>query len=62
MPRMKFPREVRSLILAGDNNEAGRKAVVAARITHSSNGLLVEEVYPDPPFKDWNDQLMGVRS
>lgn len=62
MPRMKFPRDVRSLIIAGDNNAAGRKAVVAARIVHSSNGLMVEEVYPDAPFKDWNDQLMGVRS
>lgn len=62
MPRMKFPREVRSLILAGDNNAAGRKAVVAARIVHSSNGLSVEEVYPDAPFKDWNDQLRGIRS
>lgn len=62
MPRMKFPRQVRSLILAGDNNEAGRKAVVAARMVHSSAGLAVEEIYPDAPFKDWNDQLRGVRS
>ncbi|WP_162928339.1 CHC2 zinc finger domain-containing protein [Sphingopyxis terrae] len=62
MPRMIFPRAVQSLILAGDNNIAGRKAVVAARIVHSSQGLKVEEVFPDPPFKDWNDQLMGVRS
>ncbi len=62
MPRMKFPRMVRSLILAGDNNEAGRAAVAKARIIHASSGLSVEEVYPDAPFKDWNDQHMGVRS
>lgn len=62
MQRMKFPPAVRSLILAGDNNAAGRKAVIAARIVHSARGLSVDEVYPDPPFKDWNDQLRGVRS
>lgn len=62
MPRMKFPRSVRSLILAGDNNQAGRAAVAKARIVHAASGLSVEEVYPDAPFKDWNDQHMGVRS
>jgi len=58
---MKFPSPVRSLVIAGDNNEAGRKAAAKARIVHTDRGLSVQEVYPDAPFKDWNDQLLGVR-
>lgn len=62
LSKMQFPPEVTSLILAGDNNEAGREAVATAHQTYASRGLSVQEVYPDAPFKDWNDQLRGVRT
>lgn len=62
LSKYNFPSDVRSLIIAGDNNEAGRKAAAKARIIHTARGLTVQEVYPDPSFRDWNDQLMGVRS
>lgn len=62
LSRMNFPLAVQSLIIAGDNNNAGRAAAAKARIIHGGRGLTVQEVYPDMPFKDWNDQLMGVRS
>jgi len=58
---VKFPPTVRSLQIAGDNNPAGRQAAAKARLVHMDRGLSVQEVYPDAPFKDWNDQLMGVR-
>jgi DNA primase len=61
LSKMKFPAAVRSLIIAGDNNEAGRAAAAKARIVHTASGLSVQEVYPDAPFKDWNDQHLGVR-
>lgn len=62
LSKMQFPPEVRSLILAGDNNEAGREAVATAHQLYAGIGLSVQEVFPDAPFKDWNDQLRGVRT
>jgi DNA primase len=62
LPKMQFPPEVQSVILAGDNNEAGREAAATAHQVYLARGLSVQEVYPDAPFKDWNDQLRGVRT
>lgn len=62
MAKMKFPQKVRSLILAGDNNDSGKLAVAQARHANQERGLAVQEVYPDAAFRDWNDQLRGIRS
>lgn len=59
LPRMEFPPEVTGLTLAGDNNAAGRAAVAAAAEAHGQH-LAVRTGFPDPRFKDWNDQLRGV--
>ncbi|WP_428331952.1 CHC2 zinc finger domain-containing protein [Novosphingobium sp.] len=61
LSRLKFPNIVKTVILAGDNGEAGRAAVARAHTVYSEQGLAVQEVFPDPQFKDWNDQLRGVR-
>lgn len=61
LSKLKFPPEVRTVILAGDNNAAGRMAVSKAHAVYAEQGLAVQEVFPDASFKDWNDELRGVR-
>lgn len=61
LSRIELPAEVRSVTLAGDNNRAGRDAVATAHAIFADTGRQVAEVYPDPDFNDWNDQLRGMR-
>ena len=60
MPRMEMPPGVRSITLAGDNGHAGQLAVINARTAYAAQGLGVSEIFPEPPFKDWNDQLQRI--
>lgn len=60
--QVEMPPIVRSVVLAGDNNTAGRAAVARAAEAYAQRGLAVHAVYPDPSFKDWNDQLRGVKA
>ena len=60
MPRLSLPAAIRSVVLAGDNNDAGRIAVAAATHAFESRGLEVRAMYPAPAFKDWNDELRGI--
>ncbi|EPR14212.1 hypothetical protein M527_29325 [Sphingobium indicum IP26] len=62
MPRVSIPSEVQFITLAGDNGSAGRVAVDEATAAYMRLGLAVGAIFPDPPFKDWNDQLRGVRN
>lgn len=61
LSRIELPDEVRRITLAGDNNAAGRRAVAEAHAIFDANGRGVQEVFPEPAFADWNDQLQGVR-
>lgn len=61
MPAIEFPPDVDSIIIAGQNDNAGRAAVDAAGEALLERGFAVRSIYPDPAFKDWNDQLRGVR-
>jgi DNA primase len=60
LSRMEFPPEVQDVTLAGDNNAAGRAAVAAAAEAYSRQSLTARSMYPDPRFKDWNDELRGI--
>lgn len=62
LSRVAYPPEVKSVCFAGDNNDAGRLAVSQARDAVLELGLIPTETYPDPAFKDWNDQLRGIRA
>jgi DNA primase len=62
MSRVQLPPEVRSVVLAGDNGNAGVAAVEEARAAFMERGLSVREIFPDPEFKDWNDELRGLKS
>lgn len=60
MPEVQYPATVRSIIIAAQNDEAGRVAVEKASGTLLERGLAVCPVFPPPVFKDWNDLLRGA--
>lgn len=62
LPRVVLPSSVNCVSLAGDNNAAGRAAVEAATAAYMGQGLPTTSFFPDDGFKDWNDQLRGVRA
>ncbi|MBB3347337.1 CHC2 zinc finger domain-containing protein [Sphingomonas sp. BK069] len=62
MPELHYPPTVRSVVVAGQNDDAGRAAAEATRAPLLERGFAVRVIYPDPAFKDWNDQLRGVRA
>lgn len=60
MPSVDFPPAVRRVIIAGQNNTAGRIAANKAAVALSERGLEVSFAWPSSRFDDWNDQLRGV--
>ncbi|MDB5733181.1 MAG: hypothetical protein JWQ03_3076 [Variovorax sp.] len=61
MPEVQYPPDVRSIVIAGQNDDAGRHAALQAADALIQRGFKVRTMYPDPAFKDWNDQLRGIR-
>ncbi|GGE75018.1 DUF7146 domain-containing protein [Sphingomonas prati] len=61
LSRLDLPSQVREITLAGDKNAAGRTAVEQSRTVYLDRGIDVVEMYPAAGFKDYNDQLRGVR-
>lgn len=59
MPAVHFPPVVRKVIIAGQNNTAGRIAANKASIALLEQGLEVDLAWPGRTFDDWNDQLRG---
>lgn len=57
MPFIEFPPIVSTVIIAGQNDEAGRHAVEAAAESYANRGLEVKAIYPGDAFRDWNDEL-----
>lgn len=62
MSRVSLPSSIQHITLAGDNGTAGRAAVDQATAAYLDAGIAVNAIFPDEGFKDWNDQLRGVRS
>ncbi len=60
MPQVVFPPVVRQVIIAGQNNTAGKVAANKAAIALGERGLEVRFAWPASRFDDWNDQLRGV--
>lgn len=60
MPAVDFPATVRRVIIAGQNNTAGRIAGNKAAIALADRGLEVSFAWPNAVYDDWNDQLRGV--
>ncbi|NIJ37197.1 DNA primase [Sphingopyxis panaciterrae] len=61
MRQMIIPETIRSLTIAADNDDAGELAAQRAADTHNIGGRDVHIVRPDPAFKDFNDELQGIR-
>lgn len=61
LSQVGIPSHIDSITLAGDNGTAGRKAVDDATAAYMKLGMSVNAIFPDEGFKDWNDQLRGVR-
>ena len=62
MPFVELPSIIRVVTLAVDNNAAGRAALTAAGEAFAARGRSVRELYPQPAFTDWNDELLGRRA
>lgn len=62
LSRLELPAHVREIMLAGDNDAAGRAAIEQGRAAYTERGLAVRAMYPAEWAKDWNDELRGVRS
>lgn len=62
MPVLYLPPTVKRVVIAGQNDKAGRAAVHQAAQALATRGLEIRTMWPHPAFKDWNDQLRGGRS
>lgn len=61
MPSVHLPPIVRKVIIAGQNNTAGRVAVNKAAIAIGETGREVGFAWPPAEFDDWNDALRAGR-
>lgn len=59
-PSVWIPREVRRLLIYGDNGRIGRIVAEYAAAYWSRQGLDAAALFPDAGFGDFNDQLLGV--
>ena len=62
LPSLRFPDFVRDIAIGGDNDEAGRAAADKAAKAFAERGHGVRVFYPTAPYKDFNDELTGVRA
>jgi len=53
--QLRLPEGVKTLVLFGDNDEAGRHGVARAQATYASANLEILARFPDPPCNDWAD-------
>lgn len=60
MPEIEMPPEVRSVVIAGQNDDAGRSAVMTSAEALTLRGMSVKTMFPSPEYRDWNDQLRGI--
>jgi len=61
LPSMVFPSGVRSIVIGADNDASGEREARKAGEAFSDCGLEVRMMRPDAGFKDFNDQLRGMR-
>ncbi|WP_267381773.1 MULTISPECIES: CHC2 zinc finger domain-containing protein [unclassified Sphingomonas] len=62
MPQMTFAPVTRAVVIGADGDEAGVAAAVKAATAFSASGLATRIMSPTAGFKDFNAELMGVRS
>lgn len=57
LPQVRFPPEVRTVVLLRDNDPEGEAAVYKAEIAYRSQGLAIEHAPPPTHANDWADLL-----
>jgi DNA primase len=62
MPHVDYPPRIVSIVIAGQNDAPGRVAVEKAEVELVERGFATRTMWPADGFKDWNDQLRGIRS
>jgi len=62
MPFIDYPPRIVSIVIAGQNDVAGRAAVEQAEEELAERGFATRTMWPAEGYKDWNDQLRGIRS
>lgn len=62
MPHIDYPPRIVSIVIAGQNDNAGRTAALAAEEELIERGFATRTMWPAEGFKDWNDQLRGIRA
>lgn len=60
LPAMRFPPEVRSILIGADNDPAGQVAAEKAAHAFTDRGLTVRIIRPVSWAKDFNDELTGA--
>jgi DNA primase len=61
MAAMILPPGVKRILVAGDNNQAGRMAARLACDAFRSQGRQATPIFPDANYEDFNDQLRDRR-
>jgi DNA primase len=61
MPGIQFPITVTSIVIASDNDHAGRLAAKKAAHAFTGRGLTVRLLRPYDGYKDFNDELRGLK-
>lgn len=62
LPLLSIPESIRLLTVAADNDLAGKRAARCAAETFAVSGREVRVMRPKPEFKDFNDQLRGIKT
>ncbi len=62
MPHVGYPPRVVTIVIAGQNDAPGRAAVAKAEEELAERGHTTRTMWPAEGFKDWNDQLRGIRA
>lgn len=62
MPAIRYPAEVAKIVICAQNDGPAETATVAAAAALIEQGYMVEVRRPSSQFKDWNDQIRGIRA
>lgn len=62
MPQMAFAPVTRAVVIGADGDNAGAAAAAKAAEAFDAAGLATRIMRPTPGYKDFNAELMGVRS
>ena len=61
LPAMRFPLEVRSIVIAADNDPTGEREATKAAQSFAERGLCVRVIRPLERFKDFNQEFQAAQ-